>query len=106
MTNTILISLIISINLICLCIGFILGKLITLQSNAPINEQINKSFFNKQKQHDYNQKSSNIDIDERKVVVSIKTDGLEKKYDHLGEIKQSSDNISSSIDKLKNMKGL
>lgn len=110
MTNTILISILISLNLLFLCIGIILGKTYsgisfnTLEKDNQIGSS--ESFFKKQKHHDQQTKSTNIDIDERKVVVAIKTDGLEKKYDTLGDVKQSSDNISSSIDKLKNMKGL
>lgn len=109
MTNIILISILVSLNLLFLVIGIILGKTFigSFGSYEPQNknESIN-SFFTKQKNHDHQQKSTNIDIDERKVVVAIKTDGLEKKYDSLGDVKQSSDSISSSIDKLKNMKGL
>lgn len=46
-----------------------------------------------------------ISIDSSKFVVDIKTDGLEKKYQQLGDIKESEDTISSSVNKLKNMKG-
>jgi hypothetical protein len=46
-----------------------------------------------------------ISIDNSKFVVDIKTDQLEKKYEGLGEIKNSQENIGSSINKLKNMKG-
>lgn len=109
MTNIILISILVSLNLLFLVIGIILGKTFIGSFGSyeaqNKNESIN-SFFTKQKNHDHQQKSTNIDIDERKVVVAIKTDGLEKKYDSLGDVKQSSDSISSSIDKLKNMKGL
>ena len=45
-----------------------------------------------------------ISIDSTKVVTDIKTDNLEKKYESLGEFKQSEDNISGSISKLKNLK--
>lgn len=45
-----------------------------------------------------------IKIDETKVVISSNTDSLEKKYNQLGEIKNSDENVSSSIDKLKNIK--
>jgi hypothetical protein len=49
-------------------------------------------------------KSNKISIDNTKVVTDIKTDNLEKKYESLGEIKNSEDNISGSINKLKNLK--
>ena len=45
-----------------------------------------------------------ITINDAKFVVDIKTDGLEKKYDNLGEVKNSDENIQSSVNKLKNMK--
>jgi hypothetical protein len=46
-----------------------------------------------------------ISIDSSKFVVDIKTDGLEKKYQNLGEIKGTNESIESSVNKLKNMKG-
>jgi hypothetical protein len=49
-------------------------------------------------------KNNKISIDNTKVVTDIKTDNLEKKYESLGEIKNSEDNISESINKLKNLK--
>ena len=46
-----------------------------------------------------------ISIDSSKFVVDIKTDGLEKKYQNLGDIKGTEETIESSVNKLKNMKG-
>ena len=48
---------------------------------------------------------TNISIDETKVVTKIKTDDLEKKYNQLGETKNSQEDISSSVNKLKALKG-
>lgn len=48
---------------------------------------------------------TSVSIDETKVVTNISTDNLVKKYDELGDKTVSNDNISSSINKLKNMKG-
>lgn len=45
-----------------------------------------------------------ITIDESKYVTDIKTSGMEKKYENLGETKVSEENIESSINKLKNIK--
>lgn len=45
-----------------------------------------------------------VDIDETKVVVAIKTDNIEKKYENLGSVKKSDENITGSINKLKNIK--
>lgn len=47
---------------------------------------------------------SKIEIDSTKFVVDINTDSLQKKFDNLGETKQSEENIQSSVNKLKNMK--
>ena len=47
---------------------------------------------------------SKIEIDSTKFIVDIKTDNLQKKFDNLGETKQSEENIQSSVNKLKNMK--
>jgi hypothetical protein len=47
---------------------------------------------------------NNISIDDTRYVVDIKTDNLEKKYDKLGDTTQSTEQISSSINKLKNLK--
>jgi hypothetical protein len=52
-----------------------------------------------------NDVQQSVSIDERKVVTKISTDNLEKKYDNIGETKKTDDNISSAINKLKNMKG-
>jgi hypothetical protein len=62
-----------------------------------------RSFFNKQKELTQNRES--ISIDDKKFVTEIKTDTLEKKYDSLGDVKSTSENISDSVNKLKNLKG-
>jgi predicted hydrocarbon binding protein len=83
------------INVILFVLGYIIGKI-------SIKKEINKpkSFFDSHK----TQNKNNVSIDEKKVVVSIDTSTLEKKYDSLGEIKQTQENISGSINKLKNLK--
>ena len=63
----------------------------------------NVSFFTKQKEN--NQLKSEISIDDKKFVTEIKTNNLEKKYNSLGDIKSTSENISDSVNKLKNLKG-
>lgn len=60
---------------------------------------------NHKEQYLPNNKTTSISIDETKFVTDIKTDNLEKKYQSLGDIKQSTESISQSINKLKNMKG-
>lgn len=80
-------------------IGYLIGRSVSQQnlvSDKP------KSFF---KQQDSTQKEINsISIDDKKFVVDIKTEGLEKKYDSLGDVKKTEDNISNSVNKLKNLK--
>jgi hypothetical protein len=48
---------------------------------------------------------TSIQINEEKFVTDIKTDNLEKKFESLGDTQKTEDNISSAINKLKNMKG-
>lgn len=49
--------------------------------------------------------TSKVSIDETKVVGLINTNNLEKKYDAITENKEVSLDITSSINKLKDMKG-
>lgn len=77
-------------------LGYILGK---LSSNNGVSNTIHK----KQK-HSINDQLINT-IDDTKFVVKIKTEELEKKYTELGETRNSEDNITNSVSKLKNMKG-
>lgn len=79
-------------------LGLLCGKILTNNSQS---NNASQSFFTKQKEQTTKQ---NISIDETKYVIDIKTDNLEKKYDNLGDTKQSKEHISSSIDKLKNLK--
>jgi hypothetical protein len=60
-----------------------------------------RSFFQKQQKKEI---QNNIEIDNKKFVGNINTDKLEKKYSSLGETKTSTENISSSINMLKNLK--
>jgi len=85
---------------VCLfLIGYFVGK----QSNTGVcNTVINSkptSFFQETKKD-----KTVVSIDDTKYVVDIKTSGMEKKYESLGEINQSEEDISTSINKLKNMK--
>ncbi len=78
-------------------IGYMFGR---SNSTNGVSSGRTQSFF---KQQD-NQTKDNISIDDKKFVVDIKTEGLEKKYDSLGDIKQTQENISDSVNKLKNLK--
>lgn len=87
------------LNFLFFGVGYILGKI----NSTKVIESQSKSFFS-QNLKSTEDKKEKITIDERKHVVDIKTSGLEKKYDTLGETKKSDENIESSINKLKNLK--
>jgi len=89
-------ALFLSIFFITFYLGFLSDRLI----NMNINEQNAQSLKRKKEA----QIQSGIDIDDNKLVINIKTDGLEKKYNELGEKALSLDTITSSVDKLKNLK--
>lgn len=76
-------------------LGYIAGKINTNTNVAP------QSFF---KKNTNDTSYNNVSIDEKKIVTTINTKGLEKKYDSLGDTKTSEENISSSINKLKTLK--
>jgi hypothetical protein len=80
-------------------IGYFIGKQST---NGVYNTAINKpnSFFDNIKEEN----KTKLVINDTKFVTEIKTDGMEKKYEALGDIKQSTENITESISKLKNLK--
>lgn len=98
--NNILIFTLLIIN--TFVIGFFIGRL-TAHSGVYNNQDKPKSFF--KQQHSNQPENNSISIDDKKFVVDIKTEGLEKKYDSLGEVSKSTDNITNSINKLKNLKG-
>lgn len=87
------------LNLFSFIFGLILGR---LWSGSSVYNSMEKPKSFLQKNNESNKEK--ITIDDKKVVLDIKTDGMEKKYENLGEVKQSSENISSSVDKLKQMK--
>ncbi len=96
MSNEYLYALIVS-NLFFFVIGFLSGRSTYSQSLAETKP---KSVFDKK-----NTTKNAIEINDKKIVTNISTNDLEKKYIQLGEKKESSENISSTVNKLKNMKG-
>lgn len=80
-------------------IGYFFGK---QSANGVYNTAINKpsNFFDNTKEANKNK----LEINDTKFVTEIKTDGMVKKYEALGETKQSTENITESISKLKNLK--
>lgn len=100
MSNSeIIILVLIAFNINSLIIGYLFGR---YSSSNGVSYNKPQSFF-KQNQQD-KPATNHLSIDDKKVVVDIKTDDLEKKYDSLGDVKQSKENISNSINKLKSMK--
>lgn len=98
LNNELIVALII---LVIILHSFILGYFFghSTNKNGVTN---NSSFFTKQKELVQNKPS--ISIDDKKFVTEIRTDNLEKKYDCLGDIKSTSEDISDSVNKLKNLK--
>lgn len=93
-------------SLIFLVIGYLLGNELRNTKKNLIDEEA-ESFFKKEKRkskQDKMEKSPIINIDESTHVIKIKTDGLEKKYDEIGKNKTTQEDISSSVNKLKNLK--
>jgi len=87
--------LLFAINIISFLLGFIFSKILIIP-NHNINQNYKSKIFNKEK--------NNVVIDDKKFVATIDTSGIEKKYDLLGETKQSNENIGDSVNKLKNLK--
>lgn len=76
-----------------------------MNKRTPESEMSIQSFFEKQKENNKQEKRKKIEIDNTKVVLDIKTDNLEKKFDKLGTSSKSKNDIKSSINKLKSMRG-
>lgn len=84
---------------IILIAGICLGVFITKMNSHQVSQ--NPVGFLKNQGHNNNK----IEIDDKKVVLSINTTGLEKKFDKITEETKIDNDISSSVNKLKNMKG-
>lgn len=87
------------VSIFCVYIGIQIGRSMGLSVNPTIykkrNNQLNKDL----------QAVNAIEIDEKKVVLDINTESLTKKFDTLAQKKETNENISNSINKLKSMKG-
>lgn len=106
MENSIVLYVFLSSVLIAMsfAIGYILGRISSNNGVIEYGSSKPKSFFDKQKESSQEVRRP-LEIDSTKFVTDIKTDGMERKYDSLGETKVSGENISDSISKLRNMKG-
>jgi len=81
--------------------SFLIGYLLARTRNNGVISSNTQSFFTRNQDKKL---QNNLSIDDKKFVTDIKTDGLERKYNTLGDIKQTEDNISDSVNKLKNLK--
>lgn len=84
-------------NIVSFCLGYLYCHY--RMSNILYDSKQNNS----KKETQINTKTK-IDIDESKFILGIDTSNMEKKYDSLGSISQSSDSISNSINKLQQLK--
>lgn len=100
--NTMLQCLIVGMLFMFYLMGYMVGCLKSIQNGASQNETRPQSFFDRNRQE--SKSSGAIEIDERKIVTDIKTDGMQKKYEELGETKTSNEDISGSVNKLKGLK--
>ncbi len=92
------VSLFISANILFFIVGYLSSCMLnknSLSINTISGKQSNTNKIIK----------NTIDIDSKKIVTNIRTDNLEKKYENIAESSTSNENISSSISKLKNIKG-
>lgn len=93
-TTDIMIIILVIMNIISFGIGYLLAKLNFGYINIIPN-----------KEHQVVQQvKHNISIDDTKFVTKISTDGMEKKYNCLGETTVIAEDINSSVNKLKNLK--
>lgn len=83
------------LNIVSFVLGYILALITQSHQTKPV------SFFNNKSQN--LKANQDIQIDSKTYVTEIGTGDLEKKYTTLGEIKASTEDISGSINKLKNI---
>lgn len=81
--------------------GFLLGKV--LNADRLVHTQKIDSFFTTQKKEE-SKKNHSIDIDTSTHVVKIKTDGMKKHYENIATEQTKQEDITSSVNKLKNLK--
>jgi|LakMenE01Jun11ns_1017448.scaffolds.fasta_scaffold9522033_1 hypothetical protein len=98
--DNIILYILLVLNLFSFLLGYLYGYFRNLSSNKS---WIAYSKSDKKQKHN-TVESNDISIDDKKVILNIDTKGLEKKYEELGDKKITEDNISSSVNKLKNLK--
>jgi hypothetical protein len=101
MQETILYQILIILNIISFILGYIFKS--KTDSQITIDNIFKKRTIVNSKDTD-NIGYKKITIDDSKIDIGTNTQGLEKKYEILGETKTTKDTITSSVDKLKNLK--
>lgn len=99
--DMILIVIIIASHLFVLVLGTTLSYLVLNKQQDNYYEKP-KSFLKSQSKEKENK---SLEIDDTKVVLNIRTDGYEKKFDNMTKDTKIHNNITNSVNKLKNMKG-
>lgn len=98
--NNFTIYLIVVLNLICFILGFLAAKLLVF-GGVSYNSQATIATPGKNQE----KLTKKVSIDDSKYITNIDTNSLERKYTSIAEETHSEENISSSISKLKQMKG-
>lgn len=78
-------------------LGFFIGKQSSQGNNEAPSSFLKSNGMKKQK--------NTVEIDDTKVVLKIDTQGMEKKFDNFTKETTVKNDISSSVNKLKSMKG-
>jgi cytochrome c biogenesis protein ResB len=99
MDNLTLVSIcaVVSLQVLVFIGGIFVGRMIGNNNNGQYTSFSSKPNNNKKEK-------SNISIDSKTFVTDIKTEGMEKKFTDMTETTSTSIDISSSVNKLKNLK--
>lgn len=100
MSNTLEILLIITLAILIFSAGLYIGRYMSSHES-----QDKPSSFLKSQGRKMSSPNKSIEIDDTKVVLKVDTGGMEKKFDKMTESKSVKNDISSSVNKLKSMKG-
>ena len=98
--NNFTIYLIVLLNLICFILGFLSAKLL-ISGGVSYSSQATIATPGKNQE----KLTKKVSIDDSKYLTNIDINSLEKKYSNIAEETHSEENISSSVSKLKQMKG-
>jgi cytochrome c biogenesis protein ResB len=91
---------VVSLQILVFVGGVFVGRMI---GNNSDNGQYT-SFSSKSNNSNNKKEKPNISIDSKTFVTDIKTEGMEKKFTNMTETTSTSIDISSSVNKLKNLK--